>query len=66
LRPSNWHLPVVRYYQPAEFDSWKEVGEEMGFDYVESGPLVRSSYMADKQFRAIRGRVSDSALVQLG
>ena len=56
LRPSEWHLPVVRYYQPDEFEYWKKEGQRMGFDYVESGPLVRSSYMADKQFRAVSDR----------
>jgi len=57
LRPSRWHLPVIRYYQPGEFDYWKEEGERMGFDYVESAPLVRSSYMADRQFAAVRGQL---------
>ncbi|HXK59627.1 MAG TPA: lipoyl synthase [Acidobacteriota bacterium] len=50
LRPSQWHLPVARYYHPDEFLYWKRVGEEMGFVHVESGPLVRSSYLADRQF----------------
>ncbi len=50
LRPSRWHLPVARYYHPDEFQYWKQVGEEMGFVHVESGPLVRSSYLADRQF----------------
>jgi len=53
LRPSKWHLPVVRYYAPNEFEYWREEGLRMGFDYVESAPLVRSSYMADRQFRAV-------------
>jgi len=52
LRPSGWHLPVARYYPPDEFQYWKEVGEEMGFVHVESGPLVRSSYLADRQFES--------------
>ncbi len=50
LRPSSWHLPVARYYHPDEFAHWKRVGEEIGFIHVESGPLVRSSYLADRQF----------------
>lgn len=50
LRPSGWHLPVSRYYHPDEFREWKRIGEAMGFVHVESGPLVRSSYLADKQF----------------
>jgi lipoyl synthase len=55
LRPSGWHLPVARYYHPDEFEYWKKVGEEIGFAYVESGPLVRSSYLADRQFSALKG-----------
>ncbi len=54
LRPTRWHLPVVRYYYPQEFRSWKEVGETMGFQHVESGPLVRSSYLADRQYASLK------------
>jgi lipoic acid synthetase len=46
LRPSPKHLPVVRYVPPEEFDELRRAGLEMGFAYVESGPLVRSSYHA--------------------
>jgi len=46
LRPSPRHLPVVEYVQPSVFESYKEMGEEIGFKYVASGPLVRSSYRA--------------------
>jgi lipoic acid synthetase len=46
LRPSPKHLPIVRYVPPAEFDDFRRAGYEMGFDHVESGPLVRSSYHA--------------------
>ena len=53
LRPTPWHLPVVRYYHPDEFRCWKKVGEEMGFEHVESGPLVRSSYLADRQLKQL-------------
>src|SRR5690606_4589825 len=49
LRPTLKHLPVVRYYTPAEFDELREAGEAMGFRHVESGPLVRSSYRAHHQ-----------------
>ena len=66
LRPSRWHLPVVRHYEPDEFLNWKEVGEEMGFDYVESGPLVRSSYMADRQFKAAGEKMNASSLGATG
>ena len=46
LRPSPKHLPIVRYVLPAEFDELRAAGLAMGFDHVESGPLVRSSYHA--------------------
>jgi len=46
LRPSQKHLPIVRYVPPAEFDDFRRAGYEMGFAHVESGPLVRSSYHA--------------------
>jgi lipoic acid synthetase len=46
LRPSQDHLPVVRYVPPDEFADLKRIGLEMGFRHVESGPLVRSSYHA--------------------
>jgi len=49
LQPSKHHLAVVRYVEPAEFDRYREMGEEMGFSNVASGPLVRSSYHADLQ-----------------
>lgn len=48
LQPSPRHLPVQRFAHPDEFNYYKEVGYEMGLDYVESGPLVRSSYRSDK------------------
>lgn len=56
LRPSGWHLPVVRHYSPEEYARFKAIGEEMGFAHVEAGPLVRSSYLADRQFREMRER----------
>jgi lipoic acid synthetase len=65
LRPTRWHLPVARYYTPEEFSDWKSLGESMGFDHVESGPLVRSSYMADRQFTAFGASTSSSSLVEL-
>lgn len=66
LRPSTWHLPVARHYHPDEFAEWKEIGEAMGFEYVESGPLVRSSYLADRQFLALgQKRKAPVGLVQV-
>lgn len=47
LRPSQKHLPILRYIPQAEFDTYKEAGQRMGFAHVEAGPLVRSSYHAD-------------------
>ena len=49
LRPSRQHLPLRRYYTPAEFMSLRRIGLEMGFRHVQSGPLVRSSYHAAEQ-----------------
>ncbi len=46
LRPSLWHLPIDRYYTPAEFASLREAGRSLGFRHVEAGPMVRSSYHA--------------------
>jgi lipoic acid synthetase len=46
LRPSAWHLPIVRYYTPGEFQALRITAGAMGFRHVESGPLVRSSYHA--------------------
>lgn len=48
LQPTKKHLPVQRFVHPDEFAFYREAGYEMGFDYVESGPLVRSSYHAEK------------------
>ena len=47
LRPTKNHLPVQRYVHPDEFRNFKNIGIEMGFRHVESGPLVRSSYHAE-------------------
>jgi lipoic acid synthetase len=49
LRPSEQHLPVVRYYHPSEFAALKAEALALGFKHVESGPLVRSSYHARDQ-----------------
>lgn len=46
LRPSERHLPIHRYVSPSEFAAWREEALALGFRYVESGPLVRSSYHA--------------------
>ncbi|MEM7140350.1 MAG: lipoyl synthase [Actinomycetota bacterium] len=46
LRPTSHHLPVARWWEPAQFDAWKAAGEAMGIGHVESSPLTRSSYHA--------------------
>jgi lipoyl synthase len=46
MRPSREHLPVVKYWTPAEFDRLGQIATELGFSHVRSGPLVRSSYHA--------------------
>jgi lipoic acid synthetase len=53
LQPSKKHLPIERYYIPSEFEELKRIGLEMGFKWVESGPLVRSSYHAEEQVREL-------------
>ena len=56
LQPSTKHLPVHRFWHPDEFAELRQIGYEMGFDYVESGPLVRSSYHSEKHVFAGYGR----------
>jgi lipoic acid synthetase len=51
LRPSPRHLAVARYYEPREFQTLAEEGRRLGFRHVEAGPLVRSSYHAERQIR---------------
>ncbi|MFZ0791858.1 MAG: lipoyl synthase [Chromatiaceae bacterium] len=55
LQPSRDHLPVRRYWTPVEFDTLRLAGEAMGFSSVASGPLVRSSYHADRQAQDLVG-----------
>ncbi|MDR0729857.1 MAG: lipoyl synthase [Prevotellaceae bacterium] len=49
LQPTARHIPVTEYVHPSQFDCYKQTGIEIGFRNIESGPLVRSSFMADKQ-----------------
>jgi lipoic acid synthetase len=49
LQPSKHHYPVKRYVHPTEFDALKDKADELGFLHAACGPLVRSSYHADKQ-----------------
>ncbi|MGD2105185.1 MAG: lipoyl synthase [Anaerolineae bacterium] len=53
LQPSREHAPILRYYEPEAFERFKERGYEMGFRWVESAPLVRSSYNAEAQVTAL-------------
>lgn len=55
LQPTLNHLRVERYVEPSVFEGYKERGEGMGFGHVEAGPLVRSSYHADRGARAVMG-----------
>ena len=62
LRPTPKHLPVVRYVPPAEFDELRDEGLALGFKHVESGPLVRSSYHAERQIPGAGGTGRPEAL----
>ncbi|MGI8848111.1 MAG: lipoyl synthase [Candidatus Dormibacteria bacterium] len=55
LRPSLKHHPLIRYWEPAEFESLREFALSLGFAHVESGPLVRSSYHAAEQAASATG-----------
>ena len=61
LRPTEQHLPVVRYWHPEEFDALRDAAYELGFESVASGPLVRSSYHADESAREVAERRSAAA-----
>lgn len=54
LQPSHRHFPVAEYVTPEQFKQYKEIGLRKGFEQVESGPLVRSSYHAEQSFRQIK------------
>src|SRR6185369_2231756 len=56
LQPTQKHLKVQRFVHPDEFAELREIGYELGFDYVESGPLVRSSYHSERHVFAGYGR----------
>ena len=50
LQPTKYHMKVTQFISPEEFDLWRVEGEKMGFSYVASGPMVRSSYRAGEFF----------------
>jgi lipoic acid synthetase len=56
LQPTKDHMPIDRFYTPDEFSDLKRIGLDMGFRWVESDPLVRSSYNADAQADALSVR----------
>lgn len=62
LQPSSKHYPVSEYVTPAQFDEYKQIGMEMGFPIVESGPLVRSSYHAENHIDKEKFRYANSTL----
>lgn len=63
LRPTENHLPVVRYWHPDEFDELADIGmNELGFDHVAAGPLVRSSYHADEHIEQDQPGVGPMAI----
>jgi len=59
LQPSRWHLPVDRFVSPMEFDDWRDRALGLGFRYVASGPLVRSSYRAGEFY--VEGLIREAA-----
>ncbi|KAI0757151.1 lipoic acid synthase [Daedaleopsis nitida] len=67
MRPTKRHMKVERYVEPAEFDRWRQVAEDMGFLYVASGPLVRSSYKAGEYFieNVLRGKGTENRTANL-
>ncbi len=56
LMPTKKHIPVERFYSPEEFDQLKEVALQKGFDFVASGPMVRSSYKASEYLEFLKAR----------
>jgi lipoic acid synthetase len=54
LQPTRRNLPVTEYVEPKQFEAYREYGLSLGFRMVFSGPLVRSSYMADRIDEAAR------------
>lgn len=50
MQPTKRHLKVIEYVTPEKFKAWEQVGQELGFLYTASGPLVRSSYKAGEYF----------------
>jgi lipoyl synthase len=66
LRPSERHLPIVRYWHPDEFTALERAAYDLGFDHIAAGPLVRSSYHADQHVPQERPGVGPLALAASG
>lgn len=67
LRPTEHHLAVVDYMTPEKFDQYARQGEALGFSYVASGPMVRSSYKAGEFFMENmirRGRQEEGSVLE--
>lgn len=66
MRPTKRHMKVHEYVTPEKFNMWREKGEEMGFKYVASGPLVRSSYKAGEFYisNILKARKAEAAAVE--
>lgn len=69
MQPTKRHLRVIEYITPEQFKSWEKLGNELGFLYTASGPLVRSSYKAGEFFltnilksRQVDGRKEDTGI----
>ena len=60
LQPSKKHLPVLKYYPPAEFAELKEIALSKGFSHCEAGPLVRSTNQADEQVRKKKKKTAEA------
>lgn len=67
MQPTKKHMKVDRYVEPTEFEHWKKVAEDMGFLYVASGPLVRSSYKAGEYYieNVLRGKAGERKAANL-
>ncbi|KAG1826073.1 mitochondrial Lipoyl synthase [Suillus subaureus] len=67
MRPTKRHMKVDRYVEPSEFDRWKQIADDMGFAYVASGPLVRSSYKAGEYFieNMLKGKATENKVKNL-
>jgi lipoic acid synthetase len=61
LRPTERHLPVVRYWHPDEFEALERAAYDLGFEHIAAGPLVRSSYHADEHVKQDRPGVGPLA-----